>query len=785
MGVALGISTTVFAVIDATTHPNPPFRDVDQLSMVGFVIRVANPPTTTALRDAVGSLTGVERTVSWQPGGQTMVMLLGMRPTSTAQVGPGFFDVLGVRARVGRLFTASDHDREDVAIVTDNIWRRDFANRDAIGDATAQFNGRVYRIVGVLPKGADRALRSEVFIAAREPARGWSSMIVRLTSGVSVADLQPQLKALNERLTRQYRTSKADRGIGAYIQGLRPDPLQVQDFHRAMVGAALCILLIACANVAALMLARGLARRRDYALRLALGARPLEIGREVIIEVGILATLGCVSGVIITTWFVGLIGRAMPPEMEWQGFVQPQWSWRVLAIAATAVVVSVGVAGGFPAWMAARTDPAGPLKEGAGGTTGRAGTRFRWLVIAELAIAMTLLMSTSLMQKSIRLMESYDFGYPVEQLAIAGVGAPWQHDSTSLDEMARRQQEALTLLRSAPGVTDAELYAMRSCGVMQSLIVSDRTAEGGPSLTMGSNARGTGGCRAVGPHFFRLAGIDVIEGRDFEDGDLAGAGAVILDQTTARSLFPGEPAVGRRLKFGGWRSNAAWYTVVGVTRNHRLGFDLHPELGRDTSATVYLVSGFQQGRTANPGRDRGSLSMAFLVRMSGDPDSVKLAIARSLAPLVPDGGRAAVTEWNANYTGQLRTEGFLSLVFTCLGIASLLLGAAGLYSVVAYVTGQRMREFAVRVALGATQRNVSRLVLREAFLMSIGGTAIGAGFGMWAAFMLWDRMWGIYPVDAGALVIAEAVLLVTTMVACLVPALRAARADPLEVMRAA
>ncbi|MEA3247917.1 MAG: ABC transporter permease [Gemmatimonadota bacterium] len=787
MGIALGISTSVFAMMDALTHPDPPFRDVDQLYTVSFSVRVADPPPASVLNDGVLGLDGVERVAGWQPQGNGVAVMFGgyVRPTLVGMVSPGYFGLLGTTPRLGRLFSEADHASEDVAVVSDKVWRRDFSSRAAIGDATVRVDDRVYRIVGVLRPGTDRSLTPDVYVAAPNRPAGWPWLLVRLKPGVTVAEFQPRLKEMNERLSKLYSRAPKDRGIGAYIRSLRPDPLAVRDFHRAMVGAAACILLIACANVAALMLARGLARKRDYALRLALGARPLEIGREVIIEVGILALLGCVAGVLVTSWFVGLIGGAMPPEMEWQGFLQPQWSWRVLALSAGAVIVSVGVAGGFPAWMAARTDPAGPLKEGSGSTTGRAGTRFRWLVIAELAIAMTLLMSTSLMQKSIRLMERYDFGYPVEQLAIAGVGAPWRQDSTSLEEMARRQQQALDFIRATPGVAAAEIYARQSCGVLQNVIVTDRTAEGGPSLAMGSNARGTGGCAAVGPRFFRLAGIDVVAGRDFEAGDLTGAGAAILDQNTASRLFPGESPLGHKLKLGGWRSTADWYTVVGVVRNHRLGFDQHPELGADTTATIYLVSGFQQAISARPDRrPRGSLSMAFLVRMSGNPDSTTLAVTRALQPLVPGGGRAAVVKWNSGYYEMLRTEDFLALVFTCLGLASLLLGAAGLYSVVSYVTGQRMREFAVRVALGATTRNVSRLVLREAFLMAIGGTAVGAGFGMWAAFLLWDRMWGIYPVDAEALVVAEAVLVVTTMVACLVPALRAAKADPLEVMRA-
>lgn len=785
MGVALGISTSVFAVMDATTHPEPPFRDVDQLMTIDYGIMIAHPPPAKMITGQVVALDGVDRIVEWKEGGFEFVLVAGRYiSTSIAHVAVGYFDLLGVRPRLGRLFTEADHQTGDVAVVTDQVWRRDFNNRANIGDATVQVDGRGYRVVGVLPSGTDRSLRPNVFVAGQPPVTGWSGLLVRLKPGVSVDAFQTQVKSLNQRLIATYSGPK-DRGIRAYIRPLRPDPLMVQDFHRAMVGAAVCILLIACANVAALMLARGLTKKRDYALRLALGAHPRQIGSEVIAEVGLIALAGCVTGVIVTSWFVGLIDRAMPVEMEWRGFVHPQWSWRVLVSSMIAVVVSIFVAGGFPAWMAARTDPAGPLKDGASSTTGRSHTRFRWLVVTELAVAMTLLMSTSLMLKSIRGMEHYEFGYPTDRLIIAAVGAGWRQDSTTLEEAERRRQQGLDVIRHVPGVEAVSLGIRENCGVIASTIYSDRSAEGGPTLNLGSNAFRSGGCTRVGPHFFSTVKIPIVDGRDFEEGDLTGEGGAIVDEKTARQLFPHERAVGRTVKLGGERSSAPWYTVIGIVKSHMLEFDTHPEMGANSGAVVYLVSGAPRGFTRSGQAPRGSLSMAFYARVAGNTDSVALQVARVLEPLTPSRGRSGVTRWDYNFQGQLCTEGFLALVFTLLGLASLVLGSAGLFAVISYVVGQRMREFAVRFALGASRDNVIKLVLRDGFLMAIGGTGIGAGFGMWAAFLLWDRMWGVYPVDVEALVIAEATLIVVTMLACLLPALRASKSDPLEIIRAA
>ena len=782
MGAALGLSTSVFAVMDAMTHPEPPFRDVGQLYNVWMWAQAREMPSQGEMARAVAALEWVERISSARYILESMAVGDFVNRTELVSAASGYFDVLGVRPRLGRLFAPGEYaGGENVAVVSDMIWRRNFANRSAIGDATVTFRDRSFRVVGVLPSGTDRSIRADVFVPDTARVLTTSGLIIRLKPGVSDAQFAARLRDLNQRWTKAYAGPK-DRGFRGTIHSLRPDPLMIRDFHRAMVGAAICILIIACANVAALMLARGMARRRDYALQLALGARPREIARDVIAEIGVLTLVGCVAGAFVASWVVGAIGGAMPPEMEWQGFVQPQWSWRVLAMALVGVVVSIAVAGGFPAWMAARTDPAGPLKEGAGGTTGRAGTRFRWLVMAELAIAMTLLMSTSLMLKSIRLMEAYEFGYPHDRLYRVGIGAPWREDSTSVEEMVRTRQQALALLRSVPGVESAILGSEGRCGTRytgDNVIVSDRTAEGGPSIDLRAAGVRPGGCAWVAPAFMTTIGLRVVDGRDFADGDAsAGArGAVILDERTAGRLFPNERAVGRLVKFGDLASTAPWVPVVGVVANHMLGFDSHPELGPNTSPTIYF---------AGPRLERrGSRNMAFTFRAAVNVEDITVRVTRAMYAFAPPRGGVGVQAWDMNYQQQLRTEQFLSLVFTMMGLASLLLGAAGLYSVISYVAGQRMREFAVRIALGATKENVVKLVLRDAFTMAIGGTAVGAGFGMWAAFLLWERMWGIYPVDAEALVIAEVTLVLVTMAACLGPALRAARSDPLEIIRAA
>jgi predicted permease len=759
LGTALGLSTAVFAMMDAMTHPESAYTNVDQVFRVFVQHWSRLGPTNAEALKAIGEIRGVSAVTSYRQDYADMLAGWGEERRQIIFTAPGFFEMLGVHARLGRLPTRDDAVSGQMVVVSDALWRRKFENRRSIGDAAVSVGDREYRVIGVLPPAASLA---DVWIPDPTGERSGGNPVVRLTRGFTdTVAVQSQLQALTQRWTSAY-TEPKQLPFSARLWSMRPDPLALQDFHRAMIGAAFCVLLIACANVAALMLARGAVRHRDYALRLALGAGPGEIAREVIVEVAVLATVGCVLGSVIAAWAADLITVATPEEMHWMGFVSPQWSVRVLALSAAALVISIAVSGGFPAWRASRTDPMGPLKESGGGTTGRAGTRFRWLVMAELAISMTLVMGASLMVKSTRILETYQFGYDVRGLFRASMTFGWR-DSTSAAERERLWNASLTRVRALPGVRSAS--GMTSCA-NANVVTSDITLE------TGENAYVTGSCDGVSPDFFRTIGVPIVEGRDFSEGDLALGGAVIVDERAARRLFPFQRAVGHMVKLGNLMSKRPWLRVVGVVRPIQLGLPLFPELGTDTNNThVYAAVPMSGG--------------GLVIRRDARAQGVEPAVGQVLRQTLPPRVFGSVGPWDSMYQRVMRGEQFISLVFLLLGAASLGLGSAGLFSVVSYVAGQRMREFAVRIALGARREAVLRLVIREGLVMALGGTAVGAGLGMWGGFLLWGVMWGVYPVDPVALVAGEATLLLVTMLACLVPALRATRANPVEILRSA
>lgn len=765
LGAALGLSTAVFGFIDSMRRPESPIRQVEEVYDL-YIARWARArPPQSEIERQVAMIPGVSRVSAARWAMLNVEADDRTELRAVLYTRAGYFDLLGIRPRLGRLPTAAERGTAGVAVVSDELWRRSFGNLRSIGPATIAVEGRPYRVVAVLPPRAS-SRGGEVWIAEEKPDAE-ASVVVRLRPGVTEEQMNPHLEAFAGRLTREYAAS-GERAFQARLRSLRVDPLELKDFHRAMIGAAIAVLLIACANIAALMLARGNVRMGEYALQMALGATQWELARQVVVEVVTLALIGAITGAVVAAWSVALISGAMPEQMTWMGFAQPQWSVRVFAQSAAAVFAAVAVAGGYPAWRASRIDPAGPLKDGTGGYTGRRATRFRLLVMAELAMAMTLLVSASLMTKSVYKMSRYAWGYDAHGLL--QVNYWWGRDTSWTATRRATERALLDRLRAGPEVRSAARLA--GCGAV--VVISDRSAEGGSVLNQPR-------CWNVSAAFFGTIGIPVVEGRDFSDADAVGSasdsptsgGAAILDEKTARRLFPHESAVGRLVKLGALSSAHPWLRVVGVVRNQRLDFNWFPEMGPDSNAVLYVSL-----------PSASSALGTMVIRPAAKARNTATVVQRIAAAALPPRSFVRVESWTQRYDDALRVERFLSLVFTLLAAAALLLGAAGLFSVISYIAAQRGREFAVRIALGASPSHIRGLVLRDALLMALGGTAAGAGLGMWAGFLLWDKMWGVYPVDAGALIGAELALLLVTLAACLLPAIRASRSDPITIIRA-
>ncbi len=685
LGAALGMSTAVFAFIDAMRHPDSPFRDAAQLYEVRIFGNARLSPSAQEVRDVLAGISGIARVANMSFTYDDVEAGESVNKVPVAHERPGFFDVLQPKLHFGHLPSAEEAQSASVAVVSDEFWRAHFGTKTELRGAQITIDDRPYAIVGVMAANSEVALGTSVWIPDVDgSARGYGVPYARLKPDAQLAQVQAQLATAMQRLSLAY-VHPGERPFAASFVSLEANPLALRDFHKAMIAAAVCVLLIACANVAALMLARGTVRRRDYALRLALGASRGDIAREVLVEVAALALIGCVGGAVIATWVVGLMTASMPAEMKWLGFVTPQWSPRVLGASALAVFAAVAVAGGVPAWRASRTDPAGTLKEGSGGSTGRSRTQFRWLVVAELAMSMALLVGASLMLKSVLLMARYDFGVDTSRLTTAHAYSYGLPRTAAPADYAQVGQQALARLRATPGVETAAVVS--SCVFDHPMVTTDRTVEGAQAATLPQ-------CLNVSSEYLGTVGYTIVAGRDFEDGDALGAGAAILDERTAHALFPHDNPIGRTLKLGNLASRKAWLPIVGVVRSKSVGFNPFPERGADTSQTMFV---------SVPDSTRDTHD--FVIRSAVGARTVRVAVAHALRDVIPRRAFIYIAPWTDSYDHELAEERFLTIVFSLLGATSLLLGAAGLFSVISYITGQRMREFAVRVALGATRSN--------------------------------------------------------------------------------
>ncbi len=775
LGVALGLTTATFAMVDGALHPKVQFADPGRLFSVD--LRYGDQhhlPSVDELARVLRAAPAVADVAVTH--GDNVYIKTGGVPTEyfVRYVTPNLFGMAGVRLRMGRYPVPGEVAAERAVLVSSRLWTDMFADRPAIDDATVSFGGHLYSIVGVLPTGDNGGLSGDIMLptasATNVKYRRSGSLHVKLRPGFDAAAVQAQLAAVASGLTAHYvSANSASPPYRLDLISWVPEPRMLSDnlFELLLTAIAFGVLLIGCTNVAALGLARGLTRRRDVALRMALGASQGSIAAEVVTESLVIAALGTVTGVGVAAAVVGLLTHLVPADLAKWGMYLPSVSGWVFSRSAIALTAGMLVAGGIPAWRTSRVSPLDPLNDEAGTTTGRSRNEFRLLVISELAVAMVLLMLTSLVALSTRNMLRFDYGFDDSVLlTVQAMLPPGGPDSTPASAL-QFENRLVRRLRTVPGVAAASLVGV---GVFEGGELA--TDEAGDVMLPRRMMY-----QIAGPGFFATAGIPLVDGRDVTEGDGAGEGAIVLSQSAARLLFPHGGALGRMVKLGGVRSKQPWIPVIGIAKDVSLGISDDPtdvlNIYADPPPSMFPVLG--ESPTL-----RG---LDVLARAPHPNAALAHAIERDLQEALPVDGGVRVSTWTSYRESAVRQNRFFERLLSMLSFSSLILGAIGLFSVMSYGVGQRMREFAVRQALGATPRNIVRLVLTGAFEMALGGTALGALLSFWASAGISSQLFAVKNTDPVSLVIAEATLLAVAMVAALVPALRAMRADPVEILR--
>jgi putative ABC transport system permease protein len=776
LALGIGLSAASFLFIDSFRHPYLPYADVDRLYFP--LLRLGNqrtPPSLGELQRTIGALPAIEESAVTHGTFENVTIDGDETAHLVTRASSGFFKMIGITPTLGRLPNAEEERNASAAMVTPDVWRTMFGDAREIGNAHLEFEGRLVNVVGVLPRGTDVSFPGDIWVPFSSPTdvdelkqsgglgasayMGSAMVIVKLRPHVSSAAIDAQVSVAAAGLTRRFETpgSKAA-PYQLVLSSIRPRPAQGDGFELLIVLIGFGVLVIAATNVAALSLARGLTRQRDYALRIALGASRAAIAGEVLAEVGVIAAVGAAGGVLTSRAMIGALTHIVPAELAARVYVVPEFSGRLFAFAGAALACAIVVAGAAPAWRASRVNPAEPLKDGAGTTTGRSRREFRILVVGELAVSMVLLMLASLMSLSVKNIASYDFGYDAQRLLEANVYMKFTKDTSDASTRIAAQLASLDRIRAADGVAAAATIS--GLGALDRTMRSDAMLPGDAPMPIEFATNVSAG-------FFSTLGVRLTQGRDFEEGDRENGGAVILSPRAASALFPHGGAVGRMVQWG-----KAWLPVVGVTGELELYFR-NPD-ARDFGPTIYVS--IKEGR-----RD----GWGIVIRPVRSDPKLAHTLHGILRDALPPGASSQVRAWTDQYDLQIRGAKFIAKLFGFIATAAMLLGAGGLFSVVSYAVSQRMREFAVRRALGAGTADIMKVVLTYALEMSLAGTALGALFSFWASSGVSSFLYGVKNTDPVSLVVAEGVLLGITMIASALPALRATKANPVDVLRAA
>jgi putative ABC transport system permease protein len=771
--LALGISVTtaIFSVIDSVLLRQPPFDAPERI----VTVEGSNPAQGMQI-----SSVAYPDVVDWRANAPAFEEIGVLRWTtfnvaaddraeraSGARVSTNFFRVFGVKPQLGRSFLAEEETpgRDRVIVLSDAYWRRRFAGDPAVVGRPLLLNGWQYTVVGVMPKGFAYPPDAEAwspFVPDSQALRRGSRFIVavgRLAPGVTVDKGNAELVALAKRLELTYPGSNAGwsvkvRPIREVLAGQEPTILYT---FLAAVGF---VLLIACANVANLLLARASSREREVAVRKALGASSWRLTRQLLTESVVLAAGGAVIGVLLALWEVRLLKSVVPmPVPPW---VTVQVSGRSLVFTIALAVVTGVAAGIVPALRLARGNVRESLATGVRGSgSARRSRTQRGLVIAEVALSVVLLAGAGLLLTSLARLEAVPPGFSPDGALIARLtlaGPRYQ----SRDAMVRFYDDVLTRLRETPGVESAG--AAGALPLSGSVSTSNFHLPGRPDPAQSNGP--TSRWERVTPDYFRAMAIPIKAGRDFDARDTPdGPRVVIVSESWARTFFPGErDVVGRPVRLGGSELQTTIVGVVGDVRQDGLHEPVQP--------IMFL-----------PYAQHPDGGMTVVVRSSGDAATMTGVVreaVRRVDATIPLYSVSTMREQVSKSIIAQRLSGGMITVFAIMALA---LATVGVYGLIAYSVAERRHEIGIRLALGAQGRDVRRLVVGQGVRLTLAGVAIGLAGAMLVGRAVRGMLFGVGAVHVPTLVAVSAILLTVAALASWIPARRAARTDLLLALK--
>jgi putative ABC transport system permease protein len=777
LGLALGLVAGVFGMVDALRRPTTVSFEPERLYTIRFSGDGAAGRVTTA--DHIDVLTrfvrSVESTAYWSQLGEANLIAGDVVLESNGMlVSANYFNVRGVKSIAGRLFNPATADEDAAAsvVISEQLWISLFEREPRLEKLALRIESSTgisrRQVIGVLPAELYNETATQFWqvmprdVKALATTNRYVYPIVRLRRGAGIDSLDADFKLAAAYMTQVHGVGR--RGFVYRRWPVMRDPLELQAMHWVLVGAGFTVLIVACSNLANLILARGLTRRRDLAVRMSLGARRSDLIREVLAESVVLSLAGAVVGIVAATWGFDLLRGSLPDRNPVTFGLVLDMNWRVIAMSSAAAILSALMFGLLPALRLSDMQLSQAIKESSGTTTGKKHGRFSALVIGQVALSLVLLTGVSLLLRASLITQSLDLGFDARKLLAVNVSPPWR---SAVDTTFEERSALAAATETRLGQFDAiESIAWRTSGNLRyPTFTGERSGGGFHSRFMRAYTRSS-------PNLLRTIGIPIIRGRDFLDSDAFSEGALIVDSVTALKVWGSDDPIGKLAKFGPEDRIAPWYRVVGISKTIRPSMPMHT--GEEPDPQIYLVS-------------KDSItSRTFVVRAPEEAMTVlRSDIRATMRDIVPPRGSIGIYGYDDLRQQRIQEQLFLSRVFGSFGVMSLLLCALGMYSVLSYAVMQRLREVGIRVALGATTKRIFLDVLHDGALLVVAGTAIGGFATIWTNRFIDPFIGLLYHIDAIALVIAEIVLIAVALLAMLKPALRATRSDPVDVLRAA
>jgi putative ABC transport system permease protein len=769
LGLGIGANTAIFSLVNGVLLRPLQFPEAERI-----VYFEGNNPSSGIAESNISFLDFTDwsqqtdlfaRTAAYWTGNANLGAD-GAEPERVPRAGVtnGFFSVLGVQPMLGRTFLPEEDKPEaiTVAIISHGLWKRRFGSDPAIVGKEVQISSRPITVVGVMPPGFEYPEQTQIWVTSAvslsdEPRdnRAWSA-IARLNAGIELKQAQTQVSAINAQLAKQFH--ETNKGWDAKLWVLHERLVrEVKPSLIALLGAVGFVLLIACANVANLLLARSAARQKEIAIRAAMGASRMRVLRQMLTESILLSVIGGIAGLLVSIWLTDLLRSIVPegaPRLDQVGI-----DYRVLMFALGVSALTGILFGLVPALQASKLDVTSALKEGGRGAEGHRRTSARsLLLIGEVALSLMLLVGAGLLIKSFVRLQEVRPGFNSRNVLMAMVALPGaKYKDQQFAEFFRQLKERL---EAAPGVQAVGGSINLPLAASGYSIGRGFIPEGRP-LTRDENIDAN--YSTITGDYFKALQVPLIAGRTFEVRDNAeGPKVVIINESAAKRHF-GSPkeAIGKRLNI--WRDDKFPREIVGVVGDTKAS-----SLTGETGAQIYVP------HTQDPQWN----FMAMVVRTAADPAAFTTTFRREVQALDKDQPIYNVRTMDDVVMNSLGTRRVSMQLFAVFAGAALLLAALGIYGVMAYSVTQRTQEIGLRMALGAQKSDVLGLVIRQGMTLTVIGVMVGLAGALALTRVIGNLLYGVTATDPATFVAIPLLLLFVALLACYLPARRAARLDP-------